>query len=196
MSLFDAIRLATRAHAGQTREDGSAYIEHPLTVLRLLWRFNLDLPLEAYIAAILHDALEDTHVTYEELHLFAGSDIAAVVRVLTKDDTYYALPQSMRELVYLKRIASINQMYPYALLIKMADRLHNLSTCAALPIQRRKRLLHETQTIYLPFLQSHILKTDSAIRESYQQCAENMERILSMAILLNSPAPQLQTSLC
>ncbi len=164
MSIYAALHLANRAHAGQTREDGSPYIDHPLAVLRLLWQCSIDLPAEAYSAALLHDVLEDTQMTYEDLLASVGSEIAAVVRMLTKDETYYALPKNMREHVYLRRLKEASSSYPYIVLIKIADRLHNIQTSDALSPERRQRLLIETQEIYLPFFESCLRKNPEELR--------------------------------
>ncbi len=178
MSLSDAIRLATRAHAGQYRDDGSPYIDHPLAVLSLLWQCNIDLPLEACIAAVLHDALEDTTMTYDDILRHAGSEVATVVRVLTKGDEYYALPQGVRERAYLHRIAEVSKIYPYTLLLKMVDRLHNISTARGLAPAKRQRLFTETRDIYVPFLASYIEKNPHRLRRSYLHCMHHLTQSL------------------
>lgn len=192
MNLHDAIRLASRAHAGQYRDDGSPYIEHPLAVLDILWHCSIDLPLEASLAAVLHDALEDTSVTYEDILRNAGSEVATVVRALTKDDAYYSLPRGIRECMYLHRIGEVNKIYPYTLLLKMIDRLHNISTAQALPLARRQRLFMETRDIYLPFLESHLEKYPHQLRSSYLYCILQLSRILKITPSILPP----HTSLC
>lgn len=180
MTLYKAIHLAERAHVSQKRDDGSPFLEHPLTVLRLLWKLDLDLPLEAYMAAVLHDVLEDTPTTYEDVLLSAGAEVAAVVRALSKDDVYYNMPRGVRERMYLKRIAAVNKTYGYTLLIKMVDRLHNILTSSALAPDRQQRLWEETKTIYLPFLQEYLQENAVPFSHSYQKISYKLDSILTV----------------
>lgn len=179
MSLFSAIRLALRMHAGQLRCDGNPSVEHPLSVLQILWRISLDLPPPAYLAGVLHDVLEDSDMTYELLLEVAGSEVAAVVRVLTKDAAYYSAPVAERESLYLDRICASTRIYPYALLVKMVDRLHNLSTAEFLPEYKRKILFEETEKIYLPCLQEHIESGNEKLRETYITCFDYLSAAIS-----------------
>lgn len=174
MTIFAAIRFASGAHAGQCREDGTPYIEHPLAVLRLLWQCSMDLPFEAYVAAILHDVLEDTHVTYKGILETAGADVAAMVRALTKDHAYYALNPDVREYAYLHRLEEISAVYPSVLLIKMMDRLHNIQTAEALPLERRRRLFIETQEIYLPFFADCLHRKTHWYGTPFHYCLERL----------------------
>lgn len=178
MTLYTAIHLAERAHASQKREDGSPFLEHPLTVLRLLWKLDLDLPLAAYMAAVLHDVLEDTATTYEDVLLSVGAEVAAVVRALSKDDVYYSMPRGVRERMYLKRIAAVNKTYGYTLLIKMADRLHNILTSKALATDKQERLIDETKTIYVPFLQEYLEENDVPFLYSYKKMEATLHVLL------------------
>ncbi|HVW66629.1 MAG TPA: HD domain-containing protein [Candidatus Peribacteraceae bacterium] len=178
MTLFSAIRLAAKAHRGQMRLDGTPYIEHPLAVLELLWEISLDLPPNVYTTAILHDVLEDTDVTYEELHECAGSDIAAVVRVLTKDNLYYNLPTVRREKMYLDRIRAANAIYPYTLLIKLVDRLHNIRTADVLSEERKWKLLRETRGLYLPLAERLLGDLPHNLRPIYLRCMDQLNDAL------------------
>lgn len=180
MTLFSAIRLATKAHQGQIRLDGSPYIEHPLAVLSLLWDLSLDLPLNVCVTAVLHDVLEDTDMNYEDLHGYAGDDVAAVVRVLTKDALYYSLPEGRRESMYLERICAANTIYPYTLLIKMADRLHNIQTADHLSVLRRQKLLRETTELYVPLVEKILPDLPEKLRPIYERCACRLNDALDM----------------
>lgn len=186
MTLYGAIHFASDAHMGQYREDGSPYIDHPLAVLRLLWQCSMDLPIEAYLAAILHDVLEDTSVTYEDVLAVAGAHVAAMVRALTKDDAYYALPSNTREYLYLSHIKKISLVYPSILLIKIMDRLHNIQTAQALPLGRRQRLLLETQEIYIPFFEGCLQGTPHPYDRLYHQSLQKLSR--SAVLIPASPS--------
>lgn len=178
MTIYSAIRFASNAYAGQYREDGSPSIEHPLAVLRLLWQCSMDLPLDVYIAAILHDILEDTTITYKDILEKAGHDVAAMVRMLTKDEAYYALPAPIREYAHLHRLQEISRAYPALPLIKMMDRLHNIQTARALSPGRRQRLFIETQEIYVPLFAEYLEKNPDLRGSSYHYCLERLAQSL------------------
>src|SRR5665213_1243215 len=178
MTLFSAIRLAAKAHERQWRLDGDPYIEHPLAVLHILWELSLDLPIDTYIAAVLHDILEDTEISYEDLNETAGNAIAAVVRVLTKDDVYYGMCPTTREQTYLERIRSLSLCFPYAMLIKMADRLHNVRTAVFLSPEKREKLLDETDKIYMPLIRAHIDTLGYPLKAVYERCFTLLEDAL------------------
>lgn len=176
--LRSAIELAKEAHKGQLRQNGDDYVEHPIAVLRILMEAGLDLPLEAYLAAVLHDILEETEISEEELRIFAGEEVAEVVKALTKGEEYYRLPRSVRDHKYLERIAALEKKYPYILLIKMADKIHNLETLDGLLKARREKILHETQTTCLPFFRARLHASDDAGEGTYEMLFHRMEKVL------------------
>lgn len=147
-SLLAALSFAADAHRGQLRADGTPFIGHPVAVLHILWRASLDLPLASSVAAVLHDVLEDTPVTKENLRMLAGNDAADAVDLLTR-------VRGQSEEVYLRRVASSADVHPWVPLIKMADRIHNLMTMAPLPQDRRAQLVTQTRDVYLPFFAFH-----------------------------------------
>lgn len=181
MTLFCAVRLAARAHAGQARLDGTPYIEHPLAVLHILWDLSVDMPLNACITAVLHDVLEDTDITYENLLECTGSEVAAVIRVLTKDTNYFSQPVHHREKAYLERIRAATRTFPYALLIKLADRLHNIRTSDCLPEWRRTKLLKETEHLYLPLAERILFDVPPNLRIVYRRCIDQLLKALEDA---------------
>lgn len=195
LNLFSAIRLASKVHTGQWRFDGNEYIEHPLSVLSLLWELSLDLPMDVYIAAVLHDVLEDTDLTYEDLYERVGNDIAAVVRVLTKDEVYYNLPEAKRERMYLQRIQSLSIHFPYALLIKMIDRLHNVRTSRFLTPQKRNMLLNQTMQLYIPILHDHISTLSGPIKEIYSKCEDQLQQSIEVAGQISIETPHSPTTI-
>lgn len=130
-TIAKAVQIATEAHAGQLRKDGTPYINHPLTVAELVWGRK------AKIVAVLHDVIEDSDITEEDL-LRQGfeEDIVRAVVVLTKyDDEYYNS--------YIKRVAE----NPLAIQVKLADLVHNLATKQN--ISKRKIELYELSRMYL-----------------------------------------------
>ncbi|GHS84945.1 bifunctional (p)ppGpp synthase/hydrolase [Campylobacterota bacterium] len=156
-SLQRACSRAELAHAGQTRKSGEPYIMHPLLVAAAVAYFGGD---EAMvIAGVLHDAIEDTACTYEEIANEFGDDVAKLVDGLTKIDQIREenlLPSSRQDekliesaLTFRKMlIASVNDVR--VLVIKLCDRLHNMLTLEALSEAKRRRISEETLVVYAP----------------------------------------------
>lgn len=147
-----ATAVATKAHHGQSRADGSSYIEHPLAVSRILMEASTHLPSAAYAAAVLHDVLEDSDISYSDLAERVGRTVASAVLALTRpprnpEESFLAAEQR-----YLSQLRTGNALQPYILLVKMADRIHNLETALALPRARREVLIAATAALYVPFL--------------------------------------------
>jgi (p)ppGpp synthase/HD superfamily hydrolase len=114
-----AIRLAARAHAGQTRKgDGEPFITHPVAVALLCARAGLDA--ETTAAALLHDVLEDTDVTFEKLAREVGEEVALSVSFVTKEEGGSWSEKSRR---YVERLKSADRR---ALAVAAADKIHNL----------------------------------------------------------------------
>jgi GTP pyrophosphokinase len=155
-SLFAAINFADQAHAGQVRDDGSPYILHPISVLQILWSASIDLPLEASIAAVLHDVLEDTPTTREDIVFLAGEGVAHAVSLLTRPRKIPGAYVDRREAeaTYLRRLQTSSAECPYAPLVKLADRIHNVETAASIGEERRLALAEETCDLYVPFFRS------------------------------------------
>jgi len=147
-----AYGVAEKAHAEQLRLSGEPYIFHPLAVARILALTGLDLTTIA--ASLLHDVLEDTSLTYAELEDEFGKEIAALVDGVTKISNLYM--SSTGEIRAENQAGSIRKMLVATikdvrvLLIKLADRLHNMRTIAFLPPEKIKRISQETLDIYAP----------------------------------------------
>ncbi len=138
------------AHRGQVRVSGEPYLVHPLEVARILAEMHLD---EVAIATgLLHDLLEDTWVSEEELEKQFGERITGLVKALTKittmEQSYAAREAAQAENVRRMLLASIADVR--VILVKLADRLHNMRTLGFLPEDRRKRIAAETMEIYAP----------------------------------------------
>jgi len=148
---LDMIRLAydfaAKAHEGQTRASGEPYINHPLAVAQYLAEMNMDTSI--IIAALLHDVPEDTPVTLEEIEKNFGEDVASMVGGITK----------LGKLKYRgmeRYIENLRKMFiaiakdVRIIIIRFADRLHNLKTLDALPEKKRHRIALESLEIYAP----------------------------------------------
>jgi GTP diphosphokinase / guanosine-3',5'-bis(diphosphate) 3'-diphosphatase len=143
-----AYELAATAHEGQIRNSGEAYISHPLAVATILAGLGLDDVTVA--AALLHDAVEDTGVTLAELETGFGPDVATIVDGVTKLDRVRFDSREAQQAATMRKMLVAMAKDPRVLLIKLADRLHNMRTIAAMPEWKQKRAAQETLDIYAP----------------------------------------------
>lgn len=144
-----ACEFATQAHLGQFRKNGDPYVTHPIEVANLV--ADLDGSLEMVIASLLHDTVEDTRVTAEELSRHFGVQVTNLVLGCTK--TARVRAQGDEESLQAERLRTLFVALaadPRVVVIKLADRLHNLRTIAALPEAKARRIALETLTIHSP----------------------------------------------
>lgn len=153
LELEHAILFATEAHKGQKRKSGEPYIIHPLAVAGTLIEWGLDV--DTVIAGILHDTVEDTEATLEEIESLFGRDVAFLVDGVTKVsqaragmrnlDSY--LPQTKDNLS--KLLIAVSQDVR-VIIIKLADRLHNLSTLRYMPPDKQQKIARESLDVFAP----------------------------------------------
>jgi GTP pyrophosphokinase len=150
-----AYLMASRAHAHQKRSSGKPYIDHCLAVTKLLSELHLDS--ETLAAALLHDVLEDTKVTNDEIRQVFGDTIARLVDGVTKlTQIEHMDGRSKRAQKEEVKAESLRKMFLAMLddvrvvMIKLADRLHNIRTLGALPEYKQKRIARETLEIFAP----------------------------------------------
>lgn len=143
-----AYRFGAQAHAGQHRLSGESYIQHPLSVARILVEWRMDCP--TIMAAVLHDVMEDTPTAKEQLTQLFGDEVARLVDGVSKldqinfDSKAEAVAASFRKMI-LAMVGDIR-----VIMIKLADRLHNMRTINAVPLQKQRRIARETLEIYVP----------------------------------------------
>ncbi|PIE58896.1 MAG: GTP pyrophosphokinase [Desulfobulbus propionicus] len=147
---WHALHFACTAHRDQWRRSGDPYIMHPCNVARILAE-ELDLrDPEILAAALLHDTIEDVEsVTREELTKKFGSRVAAIVDGCTKVTHYSGDRQHFKKMVH-RKIFSGAAARPEVMLVKLADRLHNLRTLDSMPKRKKQRIAAETLDIYAP----------------------------------------------
>ena len=143
-----AYAYAAKAHATQRRMSGEAYITHPLAVAGAVveWRMDAD----AIAAALLHDVLEDTGTTKHELTERFGKEVAELVDGLSKLDKIEFQSYQDAQAENFRKMLMAMARDLRIVLIKLADRLHNLQTMAAVRPDKRRRVAHETLDIYAP----------------------------------------------
>ena len=146
--VYRAYLLAAEAHDGQTRKSGEAYIFHPLAVAHIVAGMNLDL--QSIISAILHDVLEDTEVTRETLVEEFGEEIASIVDGLSKlTSLEFRTPAEAQAANFRKMLlAMVDDIR--VILIKLADRLHNMRTLGVMRQSKKRRIARETLDIFAP----------------------------------------------
>jgi GTP pyrophosphokinase len=143
-----AYERALEAHAGQRRLSGEDYVEHPLQVASVLADLHLDAPTVA--AALLHDTVEDTDLTLHQVSSEFGKDVAHLVEGVTKLSRISFRSDEARHAENIRKMLIAMADDVRVVLIKLADRLHNMRTLEALPEHKRKRIARETLEIYAP----------------------------------------------
>ena len=146
--VWGAYRYAAFAHEGQMRKTGEPYISHPVAVACILAKLHLDLP--TLLAALLHDVVEDTGVAISEISDTFGKQVADLVEGLTKLDKieFQSATQAQAE-NFRKMLLAMSQDVR-VILVKLADRLHNMQTLDAMKPEKQKRIAQETLEIYAP----------------------------------------------
>ena len=149
-----AYALAREAHADQVRRSGEPYIAHPLGVASILARLGMD---DVTLAgALLHDSVEDTRVTLDEVEGAFGAEIARIVDGVTKLDRLQFDSKEAQQAATLRKMLVAMAKDIRVLLIKLADRLHNMQTIASLPEVKQRRIAQESLDVYAPLALSLI----------------------------------------
>lgn len=143
-----AYQLAETAHRGQFRDSGESYLKHPLEVAKILADFELDVA--TISAGLLHDVLEDTQVTRSQLLKTFGEEICHLVDGVTKLDRIPFQSKEEHQAESLRKMFLAMAEDLRVILIKLADRLHNMRTLRHLPPDRQRRVATETIEIYTP----------------------------------------------
>jgi len=143
-----AYEFGAECHKNQKRRSGEQYITHPLEVANILTSLNLDL--HSIVAAILHDTVEDTPTTLADIEREFGSEVAGLVDGLTKISRieFRSSQEKMAENFRKMILAMANDLR--VILIKLADRLHNMRTISHMPHEKSERIAQETMEIYAP----------------------------------------------
>ena len=146
--VWAAYRYAAFAHSGQARQSGEPYITHPVAVASILAKLHLDVP--TLLAALLHDVVEDTGVATVEIKELFGVQVSELVDGLTKLDKIEQQTAAHAQAENFRKMLLAMSQDVRVILVKLADRLHNMQTLDAMRPEKQKRIAHETLDIYAP----------------------------------------------
>mgnify|MGYP000134861238 CR=1 FL=1 len=147
-TLNKAYNFALEAHQNQKREEGVPYIIHPVAVAKILTELKLDSA--TITTGLLHDTIEDTKVTYENVKKEFGEEVANLVEGVTKISELETKASSASKAENFRKLILATSKDIRVLLVKIADRLHNMRTLDALDADQQKRISHETIEVYAP----------------------------------------------
>ncbi|MCZ6898542.1 MAG: HD domain-containing protein, partial [Betaproteobacteria bacterium] len=146
--LQNAYLFSQSAHSGQYRKSGEPYISHPLAVASILGKLHLDT--QTLTAALLHDVMEDTHVSKSEISNRFGTAVADLVDGVSKLDKIEFQTHADAQAENFRKMLLAMARDVRVILIKLADRLHNMRTLEAMRPEKRRRTARETMEIYAP----------------------------------------------
>ncbi len=178
--------FSMKAHGEQTRKSGDPYFTHPISVAAILTELKAD-P-ETIITALLHDTVEDTDATIEEIDKLFGSKVAALVDGVTKLSKYEMQSEASKEAENFRKFVLAMSKDVRVLLVKLADRLHNMRTLHYIPKrEKRHRIALETMQIYVPLAgrigvqkfreELEDLSFKYMNQEGYQTIKRNLEKL-------------------
>ncbi|OFZ67180.1 MAG: guanosine-3',5'-bis(diphosphate) 3'-pyrophosphohydrolase [Betaproteobacteria bacterium RBG_16_56_24] len=178
----EAIEFSRAAHHGQMRQSGDPYFSHPIAVARVLTPLHIDV--QAIIAALLHDVVEDTEITTEQVAEKFGKPVAELVEGLSKLDRIQFETREDAQAENFRKMLLAMARDVRVILIKLADRLHNMRTLESMPLDKRERIARETMEIYAPI--ANRLGLNDFYRElqdlSFKHLHPNRFAVLSKAL--------------
>ena len=149
--VYTAYQFAARAHSGQKRHSGDPYISHPLAVAKILAQMRMDV--QTLIVAILHDVIEDTAIEKTVLTATFGHEIAELVDGMSKLTQIQFQSRAEAQAENFRKMLLAMSKDIRIIIIKLADRLHNMRTLSAVSLEKRHRIAKETLDIYAPIAQ-------------------------------------------
>jgi len=152
LAIRRATQIATKAHAGQKRKSGEDFIVHPVETACILASLKMDC--DTIIAGLLHDTVEDTDVQLDELRLLFGDSVANIVQGESKVSKLYReleeMPESERRRINQREMLISMSTDWRIVVVKLADRLHNMRTLQHMPRHKQVRIARETVQIFVP----------------------------------------------
>ncbi len=147
-SVSRAYEIADAAHSGQLRKSGEPFITHPVAVAHILAGLGMDT--DTIVAALLHDVVEDTQITIDEVKKKFGTDVARLVDGVTKLGRIPFSSREEQQAENIRKMLIAMAQDPRVIIIKLADRLHNMRTIDFMPGQKRRDKSLETMEVYAP----------------------------------------------
>jgi len=184
----DAYEMAREAHRHQSRMSGESYISHPLAVARIVAEIGLDEV--SLAAALLHDAVEDTEITLADVQSRFGPEVASIVDGLTKLERMQFDSREAQQAATMRKMLVAMAKDLRVLIIKLADRLHNMRTIASASFDKQRRVAQETLDIYAPL--AHRLGMQE-VRQQLEDLAFSAlypKRYAELDHLVSSRAPE------
>ncbi len=183
-----AYQVAAEAHRSQLRSSGESYINHPLAVARIVADIGLD---EISVAAaLLHDAVEDTEITLGDVETDFGAEVAAIVDGVTKLERIQFDSREAQQAATMRKMLVAMARDLRVLVIKLADRLHNMRTIAAMPMEKQQRIAHETLDIYAPLAHRLGMQELKQQLEDLSFAALHPKRFAELDHLVSSREPE------
>ena len=146
--ILSAYQLAEKAHAGQKRSSGEPYIIHPLAVADILLDLGMDT--DTICVGLLHDVVEDTEYTLDDIRKKFGQDVAMLVDGVTKLNRIPIFDKEQQQAENVRKILLAMSHDIRVMIIKLADRIHNMRTLKFLPPEKQRRIALETMNVYAP----------------------------------------------
>jgi GTP pyrophosphokinase len=183
-----AYEVAAEAHRNQLRSSGESYINHPLAVARIVADIGLDET--SIVAALLHDAVEDTEITLEDVQRDFGDEVAQIVDGVTKLERIQFDSREAQQAATMRKMLVAMARDLRVLVIKLADRLHNMRTIAAMPLPKQQRIAQETLDIYAPLAHRLGMQEIKQQLEDLSFAALHPKRYAELDYLVSTRTPE------
>ena len=188
-----AYRLAASSHGEARRKSGELYISHPLAVAKVVAEFGLDDG--AIAAALLHDLVEDTEISLDEIRRDFGDDVAHVVDGVTKLERVHFDSKEAQQAASVRKMMIAIAQDVRVLIIKLSDRLHNMETIASLPAWKQERTSRETLEIYAPLAHRLGMQDLKSRLEDLAFAASEPKQYAELEAMIATRAPERDTYL-
>ncbi|MDP2691337.1 MAG: HD domain-containing protein [bacterium] len=178
-----AYRLAAYAHREQIRKSGDEYMIHPVSIMNYLR--SIEVEESVLVAALLHDTIEDTSITIKDLEDLFGSEVAYIVYFLSKEKAVHFKNKDHRRLVYFEKLEA-GFCFNYKIyLIKLVDKLHNLSSLTSFPLEKRNKTIKEAFTVFIPLFKKHLSVVPKKYMKYCEKVIRDMEEIVEDYLIRN-----------
>ena len=186
--ISDAYEMARAAHQHQSRMSGELYISHPLAVAKIVADIGLDEV--SIVAALLHDAVEDTEITVADVEARFGAEVSGIVDGLTKLERLQFDSREAQQAATMRKMLVAMARDMRVLIIKLADRLHNMRTIASASVDKQRRTAQETLDIYSPLAHRLGMQEMKQQLEDLSFAALYPKRYAEIDYLVSTRAPE------